>query len=462
MLVVEHPAGYQPERDYVHDVVLSDLLGLSYQSTVASGTDVRIAVADDPDAREVLVPDVLFALPAERWLTASSLPTSPLPRLPHVGRTNPDLPVLYGRPLPGGASQELTPERVRLAVDVFGSAFFMLSRYEELVATERDEHERFPAQASLSLREGILERPIVNEYVELLWSALRHCWPRLERTERRFQLRLTHDIDHPLATPDRPPAAVLRSAGGDVVRRREPGLAARRLRALVAARRGERAGDPYDTFDFLASTSERHGVRSAFYFMAHERSGEFDPPPLLEHPRIEHAMRRIHAAGHEIGLHPSYNTFRDVTRTSGEFTRLRGVAQRLGIEQERWGGRQHYLRWENPTTWQNSERAGLDYDSSLGYSDAVGFRSGLCDEHAVFDLRARQRLGIRELPLHVMDVTLFGQLGLGPEAAHDRVLELARACREHAGPLVLLWHNNTVAGRRAKARYRALISEIAG
>jgi uncharacterized protein DUF7033 len=462
MLLVEQPPGYEPERDYANEVVLSELLGLSYRSTTADRPDVRIQVADDADGRAVIVPDGLFGLPAERWLTPASLPASPLPRLIRDPRRAADIPVLYGRPLPGGQPQEATPDGVRLAVDVFGSAFFMLTRYEELVTAERDAHGRFPASASVSAREGILERPIVNEYVELLWSALRHCWPGLRRKERQFHLRLTHDVDHPLSTVGVPAAAVLRSAGGDVIRRRDPDVAFGRLRSLLAGRRGEPAQDPYDTFDFLTSTSERHGLRSAFYFMSHDRGGEFDPPPLLDHPRMAGLMRRIHSAGHEVGLHPSYDSFGDPARTAREFSRLLEAAEGLGIRQERWGGRQHYLRWESPTTWQHWDRAGLSYDSSVGYSEAVGFRSGICDEHPVFDVRARRRLGIRELPLHVMDVTLFEHLGLSPGAAHDRVLLIARACREHSGPLVLLWHNNTLAGRRARRWYRSLVREIAG
>jgi hypothetical protein len=464
MLLVEHPAGYQPERDYVHAAVLSEMLGLAYRSTSGLGSDVRISLADDPHGREVRIPDTFFSTPQDRWLTTSSLPAYPLKRMDDPARRSTELPVIFGSPRPRRASMEVTPDGITLAVDVFGSAFFMLTRYEELVSSERDEHGRFPARASLSQSQGFLHRPIVNEYVELLWSALRHCWPRLRRKDRLFQLLLTHDVDRPFAIEGLTAAMVMRQAAGDVVRRRKPDVAFRRLLALAAVRRGKPAHDPYDTFDFLTGVSERHGLRSSFYFMAHDTGDRLDPgldpPPLLTDPRVQRLMKRVHAGGHEIGLHPSYNTFRDEARTRAEFTRLRETADRLGIHPERWGGRQHYLRWENPTTWRHWEAVGLDYDGSVGYADDIGFRSGVCDEHPVFDLQARRRLAIRERPLHVMDATLFGTLGLSLRDAHDRILEIARACKEHAGPLGLLWHNNELASQGAKEWYSSLIGAI--
>jgi len=49
----------------------------------------------------------------------------------------------------------------------------MLTRYEEVVKSVKDEHERFPARASLAYREGFLMRPIVNEYLGFCGGPLR-------------------------------------------------------------------------------------------------------------------------------------------------------------------------------------------------------------------------------------------------------------------------------------------------
>lgn len=171
-------------------------------------------------------------------------------------------------------------------------------------------------------------------------------------------------------------------------------------------------------------------------------------------------MRRVHDRGHEVGFHAGFGTADDAGRTAEEFDHLRGVAGRRGVEQERWGGRQHFLEW-GPRTWRNWDEAGLAYDSTLAFREAVGFRTGTCHEYPVFDLVARRPLALREQPFQVMDVTLFGPMGLRPDAALEAVLGIARACRRFRGDLGILWHNDEVL-RTARQRrwYAALVDAV--
>jgi hypothetical protein len=344
-----------------------------------------------------------------------------------------------------------------LQVDVLGSAFFMLTRYEEIVIAERDEHGRFPAAASVATRAGFLGVPIVDAYVELLWDALQRAWPGLARRPRAFEVVLSHDIDDPLATLQHGPRDFVRQLGGDLAVRRDPRLALRRLRSLT----GDHHRDPHNTFDLLMEVSERHGLRSAFYFLAHRDLGPRAGPYLYEHPWVRALIGRIARRGHEIGYHPSYGTYRDAARTREELTRLRRVAEAAGVEQERWGGRQHFLRWANPDTWRNWEAAGLHYDSTMAYSEALGFRAGTCHPYRAFDLQARRPLDLEERPFAVMDVTLANALGLAPGAALHAVLDIAAQCRRYQGQLGILWHNNSVLrSAREQAAYAELVAAV--
>jgi hypothetical protein len=74
----------------------------------------------------------------------------------------------------------------------------MLTRYEEMVLHERDEHDRFPAAASLASRSGFFDYPIVNVYVEVLWACLRRLWPELRRGTRQPRTQISCDVDWPL------------------------------------------------------------------------------------------------------------------------------------------------------------------------------------------------------------------------------------------------------------------------
>ena len=465
-IIVRMPSRYSAERRYVLGIVLGEWLGLEWQAEVHRHADVRIGQAGG-DERVVTLPDVLFATDEARWLTAAALPRQPLARrtVGAVGAgvltATEQLPVLYGssiredRPL-----AELDPTGVRLHVDVFGSAFAMLTRYEEVIPGARDAYQRYPAAASVAVCAGILRTPVVDAYVELLRAALHHLWPRLTTARRDYRVLLSHDVDDPLSTLGRSRALLARQLAGDVVRRRDPGLLLRRTRALADARRGRLDRDPHNTFDFLMTVSERHGLRSAFYFLSNNdvnpHGGRFD---LVDHPWVGRLMGRVHRRGHEVGFHAGLGTFRDPERTAQEFAHLRRVAERAGVDQESWGGRQHYLQWANPDTWRNWDQAGLDYDCTLAFSESIGFRTGTCHEYPVFDLLGRRPLALRERPFQVMDVSLFGYMGLRPDAAFAAVVDIARACRRFRGDLGILWHNDEILRTARQKRWYAELIE---
>ncbi|MBV9921523.1 MAG: hypothetical protein JOY78_11810, partial [Pseudonocardia sp.] len=206
MLVVRTPTGYTAERRYIIGVVLGEWLGLPWRVEEQPRADVQIGTDDGGD-RVVTLPDVLFSVPEAQWLTASAMPVAPVPWRP-VGTAGAGvlvagerLPVLYGavatadRPL-----AELEDTGVRLHLDVFGSAFAMLTRYEEAVPGERDGYQRFPAARALAVRAGFLLTPVVDAYVELLRAALHRLWPRLATAPREYRVLLSHDVDDPLST----------------------------------------------------------------------------------------------------------------------------------------------------------------------------------------------------------------------------------------------------------------------
>jgi hypothetical protein len=454
-LVVDAPDRYEAERRYILDVVLSDWLGLDWRLNLEPRADVRIRMDGAAPGPAVVLPDVLFATPAEEWLRPSSLPSEPLAVAPVDGT---GLPILFGSPDATRTAVTRGPDEIRLELDVFGTAFFMLSRYEEAVVEERDGFGRFPAASALATRAGFLRRPVVDACVELLWSALAEAWPGLRRRERAYGVIVSHDVDDPLSTLGRSPADIARQLGADLISRREPKLALRRAASLVASRRGDHRLDPYNTFDFLMEASERNGLTSAFYFLAPREPTPQDGPYRLEDPWIGELVERIHRRGHEIGLHASFETFRDPGRTRDEFERLRALAARLGVQQERWGGRQHYLRWANPVTWRNWDSAGLDYDTTLAFADAVGFRTGTSHAFRVFDLEQRRALALRERPFQVMDVTLFTYMALSEADAHAAVAEVATECRRYGGSLGLLWHNSVLPSARQKRWYETMLA----
>jgi hypothetical protein len=218
---------------------------------------------------------------------------------------------------------------------------------------------------------------------------------------------------------------------------------------------------PANTFDWIMDVYEQHGLKSAFYFICGRTDASKDADYELEHPAIRELMRRIHARGHEIGLHPSYNSYQSPPTVLNEATRLRRFAHEEVIDQVEWGGRMHYLRWEHPTTLQAWDQAGMTYDITLSYADRYGCRCGTCFRYPAFDPVADQALNLRIRPLIAMECTVIAKrymnLGTG-EAALAKFTQLRQVCRAVEGCFTILWHNTQLESTDQRRLYEAVLS----
>jgi len=449
LLRIIHPPGYAEERNYVFRVIFEEFLGLSYDCQESPGNTVQIRLIHAPEESVIVWPDVLFQTKPENWLTEASLPQAPLPEwnasydLPDANLLKGSIPVIYGKLVRGESWFTRKEKVIQLGLDIAGSVFFMLTRYEEAVLPFRDEHGRFSAKKSLAFRGSFLDRPIVDEYIEVLWACMKNLWSGLRRRKREYRVWLSHDVDNPLCAVRKPWVMVLRNAAGDLIRRRNIRLFTHRIQSKIL---NDPQFDPCNTFDFIMSMSERYSLKSTFFFKAGRSNPLYDDNYSLEDARIQTLMQNIYKRGHELGIHPSYESYRDQKTLRLEYEKLQQIAESLGIYQERWGSRQHYLRWENPVTWQICEETGLDYDATLGFADHVGFRCGTCHEFPVFNLRTRRPLSLRERPLIAMDATLLAHqyMALRPEQVLEWIERLATICRGFGGTFSLLWHNSSL------------------
>jgi hypothetical protein len=463
MLLVKYPVSCEQEKRYIIDAMLGDFLGLDFRKEPHQAPEFTIT---GDDGKTLVLPDVFFRNSVGRWLCAESLPRQPLatwvlesePLGFRVSRGS--IPIIYGMDPNTVRMLDISENQLQLGLDIFGSAFFMLTRYEECVKSHRDKHGRFPATASVAYEEGFLDRPIVNEYLEILWTCLSYLWPVLQRRWRGFRMLLSHDVDSPYRYLRMGSRGLVRECARQAVHRKSLRAAISVCTEWKAVRRGSLDADPHNAFDTIMEFSEAHGLRSAFYFIVDHSAGWIDGDYDISDPHIRSLLRRISNRGHEIGLHCSYNTYTDPKQTREEFFRLLEVCRSEGIRQREWGGRQHYLRWETPTTFRNWSDAGLDYDSTLGFAEHPGFRCGVCYEFPTFDVVRGEPLKLRERPLVVMDCTViepkYAGLGLG-DAAFDVMKNLKDQCRRFAGDFTLLWHNSRLVDPDERALYQAII-----
>jgi hypothetical protein len=99
--------------------------------------------------------------------------------------------------------------------------------------------------------------------------------------------------------------------------------------------------------------------------------------------------------------------------------------------------------------------AGFDYDTTVGNNDRLGFRLGLATPFHAPDPGWR-RLSLLELPLSLMDTTLWGYLKKGEEEGFADVMRLMEMVEDVEGLFTLLWHQEAVRMKGGRIYWRIL------
>ncbi len=327
----------------------------------------------------------------------------------------------------------INSNKVYCGTDIIASSFFMLSRWEEYAIKEKNENGNFPSNLSFLQKNKISYRPVVNEYVELLWNMMVFLGYSGKRKEQKYKLKITHDIDQ-IARYDTF-AKYVRALAGDVVLRKKPGLILKTTTDYFQIKRSKMK-DPFDTFDYLMDISEKNGLKSHFYFIPAFR-GETDFRYDINDSKVGQAIRKIIKRDHVVGIHPSFSTFKNKKQLEVEIERLK---KHHSFIQE---GRQHYLKFSNPETWQDWEDTGLKIDSTIGYENDMGFRAGVCYPYPVFNILTREKLKLIEEPLIVMEGALVCTHPDLPEFK-TAIEGIAKTIKKYNGTFVFLWHNNNL------------------
>ena len=255
-------------------------------------------------------------------------------------------------------------------------------------------------------------------------------WPE----GRPFALFLSHDVDQ---IHDRELFRLL--ADVNHIRRRlmhgESGdtyLAGRRLmRSLLRPKPAEK------DFESLIAIESRHGFRSTFFLLHDKYWARQGARYSLRCREIQHITRMILDAGGELGVHGGYYHF---NKAQAYRRSLEAMESAFGVRP--CGIRNHLLRFSYPETWRAQAEAGFAYDATYGLPQELGPRGGWPFPFQTCDATTAQLLNLFELPMTVMDATLFRYLRLAGPVALEKAWEAVGAVMRVGGLVSLLWHNN--------------------
>lgn len=367
----------------------------------------------------------VFRIPARYVLRRPQDPASPPVRSSYAQE---EFYLFHGRDANSG-----TP-------DWLGEIFEWLSSADEMTVSNRDSIGRIPYSQSLFARHSITPlRPHASLIMAWLQNALTNEGGSEDLPAAPSPVPgishlvvCSHDVDFYFAGRWGSFTRLLKNIGISLLVTRSYPFFSDTLSQLLRLVQGRRVGD---FLPGLLAACQEHDFLSTLFVIVrrqHRRDANYTLAELR--PVLHAALRK----GCGIGLHGSYQSVVENRDLKSEVDALEA-----GIGTKPRGSRQHWLRFDrHERLFGQIEEAGLAYDSTLGFSDTVGFRNGASFAFPPYNFQREEHYRFLEIPLAVMDSALLcASRSSAQQAAKLTATVLRESRRWGWGGIALLWHN---------------------
>ena len=316
--------------------------------------------------------------------------------------------------------------------DIFAAAFYLVSRYEEYLPHPKDGHGRFSHENSFAYKEGFLQLPLVNIWIENFKKIIVSKFPNYRFRQKQFTFLPTYDIDIAWSYLHK---GFFRTAGNllkDFFTLHFSGFT-QRSRVLSGMEK-----DPFDTFDWLNEIHAEYDLAPRYFFLVAESLSGYDKNISPHHPAMKQLIATI-SAKNKIGLHPSWNSNTDEKILQKEKKLLEKISG-----ENITASRQHYLKFSFPHTFRALINAGITKDFSLGYSGDNGFRASLASPFTWYDLEKETETPLTIYPFCFMEGTSIFYKKQTPVQALEELKHLHNEVKKVNGFFCTLWHNSSL------------------
>jgi hypothetical protein len=329
-------------------------------------------------------------------------------------------------------------EKGDIPFDLFAASFYLLLLYEEYIPSKLDEHERFYHEDSLAFKKNFLEIPLIDRWAYLLkWELEETGCDTSAFRLRQYRAISTFDIDHPFLYRNK---GLIKNAGGAVRDLLQGKLKSFGKRLAVQLHVD---ADPYWKAMLWIDEVQKQFNCPYYLFVLIAGKSPYDRKTVYPQRRFYDYLRELQQV--TIGSHPSYLSFRNLKCLMKEKAKLEYI-----LDKPVQHNRQHFLRMQNPETFQELNLAGFKEDFTLAFAHAPGFRSGTAVPYFFYDMEREEETGLLIRPTIMMDSTLIIHQKLKPEEALLKIKQLINECKKSGGDYVSLWHNSNLAGTEKK------------
>jgi len=327
--------------------------------------------------------------------------------------------------------EHLFPTDCEFGFDIFSAVFYLISRYEEYGCGIADKHGRYKPENSVLFKQGLLQTPVVDKWVEELRLALNNKFG-ISIPKHTPENLTTTDVDNVYAFRNKGIIRHLISSAyhllkGDISEIKQ------RWKSVLHIE-----DDPFFNIEKVAQRLADENSNNVMFFHC-GCYGKFDKKTIIPSLRYWKAKQRIDKQI-VVGLHVSYRAATNDTALKLEKWILEKCLGRPVTK-----CRFHYLKFALPHGYERLESIGITDDYSMAYSNVAGYRAGTSRSFSFYNLEKETETSLTVHPLIVMDKTLRSNMNLSVDEAYKYIDTLKEECNATGGDFTTLFHNENVA-----------------
>ncbi len=319
------------------------------------------------------------------------------------------------RPLPDGNIKYLSSflyvidgtvsDGFLIGYDLLWNAFVFLTRYEEFLTENNGKLIRSYSSNHPRKDKNSFKIPIVNVLFNEFEKIISGRFPELKFEKPQLPcIDFSHDVDYIKKTAQ---LRIKQSMFNSCNLLRSVKNINSVPKNILKTVKFALSSPSYWCFDYWHELEKKKNVCSTFYVYADVCRKNFktwliDPSyNLCTNLKLQSKLKELKDEGHEIGLHGSFNSALSYDKLREEKEILQDV---LGFEITRT--RQHWLNYIEAITPYSHEKL-FRIDSTLGWNDICGFRSGTACRYRPYDHVNNRVFSYEILPQIIMDSNIF-------------------------------------------------------
>ena len=317
-----------------------------------------------------------------------------------------------------------------MGFDLFAAIFYLLTRYEEYLPHQKDMYGRFAHENSVAFKEHFLHLPLINIWLEDFRKLLTEKNFKFQISNFKFQFLPTYDIDMAWSFRNKG----LKINFGRIALLLLRGKFKKAAHRIRIVRRKKQ--DPFDAYQWMDNLHKQFHLHPVYFFLVAKEKGKYDKNIDVANVEFRKLIQNI-SSQYFIGLHPSW--------ASGDVPSL--LAKEKNTLEEITGqhivsSRQHFIRFDLPTTYRRLSALGMSNDYSMGYGSINGFRASIATPFYWYDLKKEEKTNLLIHPFCFMDANAFYEQKLSPEEALEELMRYYNVVKQVNGTMISIWHNS--------------------